>query len=669
MRPPSDPRGSAWRTWCSAALLTLSISACDGPAATDDAGVDAGTGALAVTPPSWAECPLGWAREAVEGAAICTPAARVSCEGATFQPLGASACEPVDDRCGAGRFRELRDEARSYVFVDASAEAGGDGSEASPFQSVDAAIASGALSLLLAEGDYTIGSNVPDGLELRGVCADRTHLVAPAGRLAILVAAGRTVALVGLSVTGTGIGPAARGILVLDRVVLDAGLDGWGAGLNGGTLVADRVLVRAPHPSPGSAVGLGLSMIAGSSAVVSDLVVEDAHGVGIQVEDSSFEGDRVVVVRTRAEVESGLHGGGISAAGTATLTLRDALVSDVVDFGIVAQAGASATLERVVIEDVVSAPAETSGRGLEVWNSTANVGHLVIQRATAAGIHVREGGELHASDVLVRGTQRLADFGAGVLSEGSVELDRTLVLDSIFGGLVVGGGTLTARDLGVRRVEAAAHWGGGLACSNGGRCTLSRFSLEDLHTIGLVAVGAGTHLEATDGAVRRVGVEEHYDIGRGIEVDVGATATLRAIEISDVVESGVVAFGLEEDGTYVEGTRIDMTDVTISGIAERACASSGCAAEAGGTGVSALASASISATNVHVRGAPLCGVQVFDLASLDLTGGTIEGSAIGACVQIEGYDLARIVGTARFVDNERNVETASVYVPARGPSF
>ncbi|MFO0709845.1 MAG: hypothetical protein U0353_08405 [Sandaracinus sp.] len=47
----------------------------------------------------------------------------------------------------------------------------------------------------------------------------------------------------------------------------------------------------------------------------------------------------------------------------------------------------------------------------------------------------------------------------------------------------------------------------------------------------------------------------------------------------------------------------------------------------------------------------------------------IEGSAIGACVQIEGYDLARIVGTARFVDNERDVETASVSVPARGPSF
>ncbi|MFN9808911.1 MAG: hypothetical protein ACK6CU_04665, partial [Deltaproteobacteria bacterium] len=109
------------------------------------------------------------------------------------------------------------------------------------------------------------------------------------------------------------------------------------------------------------------------------------------------------------------------------------------------------------------------------------------------------------------------------------------------------------------------------------------------------------------------------------------------------------------------------TDVSVSGIAERACAGSSCATEAGGSGVSALAGASISATGLAVSGAPLCGVQVYDRASLDLSGGTIERSAIGACVQIEGYDLARVVEGVRFVDNERNVESADVYVPPRGP--
>jgi hypothetical protein len=648
--------------------LVAALAACDGPAETDDASVDAGAGASLVTPPMWAECPSGWVRADVDGASICSPPPRLACGGASFQPVGASACEPVDDRCSTDRFRESRDAARSYVFVDASAAAGGDGSEGAPFASVDSALAAGATSLLLAEGDYTIGATVPDGLELRGVCAERTHLVAPAGRLAILVGAGRTVALVGLSVTGTGIGPASRGTLVLDRVVLDAGLDGWGVGLNGGTLVADRVLVRAPHPSPGSSVGLGISMIDGSSAVVTDLVVEDAHGVGVQVEGSSFEGERVVVQRTRAEVESGLHGGGLSAAGSATLVLRDSLVSDVVDFGIVAQVGSSLTLERVVIEDVVSAPAETSGRGLEVWNSTANVGHLVIRRATAAGIFVREGGELHASDVLVEGTRDLAGFGAGMLSVGAVELERALVRDTIFGGFVIGGGPFVARDTSVRRVTPANHWGGALACSDGASCTVARFHFEDLHTMGVVGVGAGTRLDLSEGLVRGVAVEEHYDIGRGLEVDVGASAVVRAVEISDVVETGIVAFGLDESGQYVEGTRIELTDVTVSGIAERACAASSCATEAGGTGVSALAGAAIVGQGLAVTGAPLCGVQVYDRASLDLSGGTIEQSAIGACVQIDGYDLARVVEGVRYVDNDRNVESASVYVPPRGPA-
>lgn len=38
-------------------------------------------------------------------------------------------------------------------------------------------------------------------------------------------------------------------------------------------------------------------------------------------------------------------------------------------------------------------------------------------------------------------------------------------------------------------------------------------------------------------------------------------------------------------------------------------------------------------------------------------------------VAIEGDDLGRVVGSTRFVDNERNVETRGVYVPPRGPSF
>ena len=107
--------------------------------------------------------------------------------------------------------------------------------------------------------------------------------------------------------------------------------------------------------------------------------------------------------------------------------------------------------------------------------------------------------------------------------------------------------------------------------------------------------------------------------------------------------------------------------MTVSGIAERACAASSCATEAGGTGVSALAGAAIVGQGLAVTGAPLCGVQVYDRASLDLSGGTIEQSAIGACVQIDGYDLARVVAGVEYRDNERNVESSSVYVPGGGP--
>lgn len=646
----------------------LALVGCDtGASDLGDASVDAGAIGPAVAAPRWDACPAGWARDERDGVATCTPPVRLACTGATFQPVGASACEPVDDACSEGRFREARDPERTYVFVDPSAGAGGDGSEAAPFASIDAAIASGATSLLLSEGDHTIGATVPDGLELRGVCADRARLLAPAGRMAILVAPGQSAALVGLTVSGTGIGPAARGTLTLDRVVLDAGLEGWGAGFNGGTLVASRLLVRAPVASTrASGVGVGLSLIARSTATLTDVVIEDAHGVGIDVEGSRVEGERVVVQRTRPEA-SGMHGGGVSVVDEGSLTLRDALVADVFDFGITVQSGSTSSLTRTRIDGVSIAEGDRSGRGLEAWNASVTVDDVDITGASSVGLYVHGHGEARGSDLTVRDTRATEEFGAGVLVEGRLELERALFADVTFAGLAVSGGQANVVDLTIARVATGNGFGAALMCTDAASCVVDRFGFERLHTLGVVAFGSGTTLTLANGSVRHVEVEPRFDVGRAIEVDTGARATLRAIAISDVVESAVVAFSRDDAGALVEGTSIEMTDVTISDIAERACASSTCATEAGGTGVAALAGAAITARALHVVGAPLCGVQVYDAASLDVSMGTIEGSAIGACVQIDGYDLARVVEDVRYLDNDRNVESVSVYVPSRTP--
>jgi hypothetical protein len=59
-------------------------------------------------------------------------------------------------------------------------------------------------------------------------------------------------------------------------------------------------------------------------------------------------------------------------------------------------------------------------------------------------------------------------------------------------------------------------------------------------------------------------------------------------------------------------------------------------------------------------------VQVFDGANLDLSGGTL--SEAHRCLRPdEGYELARIVGTTRFVETERR-DRRDVRAP-RGPTF
>lgn len=630
---------------------------------------DAGT-PITLALPSWFACPAGWLATSHEGASGCMPPPRVTCTGASFQPVGSAACEPIDPDCGTARFRSDAPEGRPITYVDASAGAGGDGSESAPYASLDDALRAGATGVLLAAGDYSVSAPLPSDLDLRGVCVDAVRIVAASSRPALLVGPGQRAALTGITITGPGIGPAARGTLVLDRVLLE-NLDGWGVGLNGGTLEAERVAIRGSFPGPSGGDGVGISAIDGSTATLRDVVIEDVRGVGIDAEGSSITAERVVV-RLVASNAAGLVGGGISALDAASLDFREGLIADVHDFGIVLQRGATATLGRVVITDVLtaSAEAEAAAKGIEVRDSTATLDRVTVARASSAGIFVSgPAASASISDLIVVDGLPTADFASAIVVEmGAIELHRALLSDATFAAVLVRAGSLLAEDLTVRRVAVARNFGSALVSSDGAIVVVTRFDFSMLHTLGTLAVGASSRLTLTDGTIAHVAVGFERDIGRAVEAHTGGSVVLRNVRIDDVVETAIVAFA--RDGLdIVPGTRIELTDVTITGIHERACVSSTCATEGGGTGVAALAGATVMADALTVASAPLCGVQVADGAELDVRSGAIETSAIGACIQIEGYDLARIVDGVRFVSNERNVETAGVYVPAIGPTF
>ncbi len=64
-----------------------------------------------------------------------------------------------------------------------------------------------------------------------------------------------------------------------------------------------------------------------------------------------------------------------------------------------------------------------------------------------------------------------------------------------------------------------------------------------------------------------------------------------------------------------------------------------------------------------VSGAPLCGVHVAELGELDLSSGDVAGAAIGACVQVDGYDLARLMNDVVYHDNGVSLQATTLPVP------
>lgn len=292
----------------------------------------------------------------------------------------------------------------------------------------------------------------------------------------------------------------------------------------------------------------------------------------------------------------------------------------------------------------------------------------LIERASGAAIYATGASTLEASDVLCAATQRSGDFaaGLGVLGGTNATLDRLAVLDAAWMGIVAisSGARIEARDVIVRRVEIAQNLGEGLVAGEGAQVTIARLQIEDVHAIGAMAYGAGSMLTLSEARIERVRETTEHGVGRGVEADVGATVHLSRAVIDDVVDTGVVSFGMLE-----EGTSVSLEDVRVSNIRERSCVRSTCPTEGGGSGVAAVFGGAITARGLEVVGAPLCGVQVAEAGSLDVESGTIRESSIGACVQIDGYDLARIVAGVVYRDNERNVESANVYVPGRGPGL
>jgi len=625
-------------------LLAALFSGCGGSGEAADASADAAGDAGLVSPdiPWLAEgvppigllpCPDGWREVTNEGVTSCDayPESGVlDCPDGQAHFPGESGCAVVGPPCPAGgRVADLPAD-REVVHVLDGAD--GDGTAASPFGSL-VAFSWGRLRpgtiVAVGRGVYDSPIRLPTGIAVWGACVTETVLTSssPSDAEGVVTIAGSDT-----EIRSVGIGPAARfGVRIsdadastrLEGVWIEeaerSGLEVWR-----GSAEAHDLVIRGTLPMRSTnQLGIGLDMELGATVSVTRAVFQGNHTTGIYAMD-----------------------------GGTSLTLSDVLVRDTrsqqtdrsLGNGLTVQDGAQAQIARTVIE------------------RNRTIGVLVNAAETAVVLE----------DVLIRDTHsqegdlRLG-VGLGVRSGAQIDVSRTIFERNRGVGVYVAADATSAAlsDVVVRDTasqESDGYFGRGMVVQFDADVAVTRAVFERNHDHGIFASPNGASLQLSDVLIRDTLSEESEGVrGRGLAVQLGARAEVSRAVLVRNQEVGVIAAGADSAGV---ATEVIMSDVVISDTRPNACGLDGrCADASFGMGVGSYLGASAELTRFELSGSALCGLQIALDGSLDLVDGTVSGSPIGACVQVDGYDLSRLTNSVRYRDNETNLQATDLPVP------
>lgn len=595
-------------------LLGLLAMACDeapGDVAAD-AGADAGDAEPPAfepdppAPPDFRPCPGGWRETTDEdGVVICDPwgdEGPLSCAIDEVHLPGTTGCATVGTPCGDGAWAEDLPAGATIVHVDPAAGAGADGTATHPYTTIDRALqdANDGDVIALARGSYDETVTLTRGVTLWGACTAET-ILAPAESS--------------------------------DDAVVD--VFGEGAGLR-------NLRVEGERP--------GIRVFESADAVVLEsIVVSEAVEVG--VESSGGVQASSVVVR-------GIRGGaahlgtGIAVIhGAALLDRVAALDSD--GWGIVATFGASMSVTDFVVQGTLGGP--WSGRRIGV--SVLSGAEVHIERAVlfgneGPGLWVGDGRSFaDATDLVI--------VGGGVQShdQSEVTLTRVRIEAPVQSGLLALDSTVTLADVLVRNAVPVAVQGDladGAVFGNGTVGRLDRVLLSGNERLGLLAAAPGTDLQGADlRVVKTRSLTQRGDTGHGIEASAGARLVLERVALEDARGAGLIAIG--------NGTVVEATDVRIARTGPRRCAPDACPGGEGGAGVVSEGGRAVLSSFVIADNA-LAGGIVGPLGTLELHEGEVRGNPVGVNVQNEDLDLEELRDGVRY-DNQRNFDSQFLPIP------
>ncbi len=421
--------------------------------------------------------------------------------------------------------------------------------------------------------------------------------------------------------------------------------------------------------APGAAVAVGKGIYDEEVVLASSVTLWGAcaAATGI-VSSSASDSDPVVSVTAGTATIRGLRIGGARPGVTVDggqVTLESVLVDAATGSGLLATSGGTRLeADGLVVRGTVTRPDGTGGSGVVVSaGAAAELDRALIEGSQEFGVYVQDDSAFTARDLVVRDTGAgpggTGRFGIAAIG-GSTDVERAYLARNRGAGVVIEGvGTrLVARDATIVDTlpERSGRFGLGLQASPGTTLELERGSLERNRMLGALSYGEGATLLLRDVAIRQTASQELDGLfGRGIEASSGGRVEAWRVLVDASREVGVLTTGA--------GSTALLEDIVVERTLERSCVGGECEGERGGIGLTAARGGAIDATRFRSSDHVLCGVQVGPEGDVALHDGEVSRNPIGANVQVQEFDLARLQDGVFYVDNERTLDSTALPVP------
>ena len=454
--------------------------------------------------------------------------------------------------------------------------------------------------------------------------------------------------------------------------------------------------------------GVGLGLEKNSRAILKRVLLKNNHAAGLFVvsEGSTVEdSEDVVILDTELAIGSdfiGTQGLGINVQYEASVTMANVLVDGAVTAGAEAKGcdgledcgqAARLHLEDFVIRNILAREDEQGqmvfGRGIG-GQTGSNIALVrgTIDHAHDIGIFASNTPvKMTLEDVAVFSMSSIMDgyFGRGIEANGGAEIEgsRVLVDEAVDHGIAISEentsvilDSLTVRN--TQPQDASSHFGRGISMQGGATATFSHLLLEKNRSHGLFLAQDGTSVTIENGVIKETESSDLSDrLGRGIEINRGASAQLTNVLVEDNREIGIGVYGWDSEDplfpTDPQTSSLSFLQMVIRNTRNANCSELseddpnyciiGEANEGAGHGLFSGTGGEINGNNFTLSGSFAVGLLLAKESDVEIHTGSITENKIGINILDESFDLSSVEENVYNFNNISDFSRENIQIP------